>query len=154
MPHGLSFNSLFVGGTRAVRARFPNGNPLNPGDGFTLTGSSLGCPKNNGGMKQLANNVEVVNTQTGAHLSAGPTTDGATRTVKLDSPAMERPTRQDFISFVNGTTDRFDHTFNGDYWGSNTIMGVRAVKGLEGAAAAAPWANASTGVVHMYHPQG
>ena len=37
IPPGLKFDALYVDGERAIRARFPNGDPLVPGDGFTLT---------------------------------------------------------------------------------------------------------------------
>ncbi len=149
-----SFNSLFVDGKRAIRARYPNGDPLQPGEGFTLTGKTLGCSKSgNGGMSLLANNVDVVGggpKQT-VLLSTGYTSDGTNRTVSLPYPTVARPTRQNFVSYRGGTSDRFDHTWNGDYWGSDVPQGVSNVAGLENMPS---WRNASTAVVHMYHPQG
>ena len=64
----------------------------------------------------------------------------------MEYPQQPRPTRQNFVSYHNGTSSRFDHTFNGDYWGANTIMGVKGVQGLQGLPA---WKNASSATVHM-----
>ena len=60
VPKGVVFNSLFVDGKRAIRARFPNGDPVIPGDGFTLSGKNMGEPSTgDGGRKKYDNNVVV-----------------------------------------------------------------------------------------------
>ena len=53
---GTSFDSLWVDGSRGIRARFPNGDPEIPRDGFSLTGTALGPPYTGDGTPKPQNN--------------------------------------------------------------------------------------------------
>ncbi len=150
VPKGLSFNSLFAQSRREIRARFPNGDPVVPGDGFTLRGSAYDASRAKSGEVSWTNNVEIRNSD-GVVVGTGPTRDGAAATVTVPLPSYPRPSWTDFRSNYNGTSSRFDHTYNTDTWGANTIQGVKDIQGLDGAGT---WKDASTAYVHMYHAQG
>ena len=78
---------LWKDGVRQIRARHPNGDPLVPGVGFDLSGTSLGCPASSS--ETWPNNVRV-ETDAGVLLSEGPTFDGANRTVVVSVLAHAR----------------------------------------------------------------
>ena len=112
---GVAFNSLFVEGRRQTRARFPNGSPCEARSGFGLQGQSLGNPADvEGG--QWSNNIDVLGGPGGGLVATGATFDGAMCNATV--PTLEaRPTRRDFIGFKpSGTSARFDHSHNTDYW--------------------------------------
>lgn len=56
------------------------------------------------------------------------------------------------MAHYDGSSRRFDATWNPDYWGKDTTTGVANITGGFGQLPAME--DASTGVVHMYHPTG
>jgi hypothetical protein len=150
--HVPAFLALHVNGVREIRARHPNvADPTLPG-GFGLEdGRPLNCPANDVPSQYTAN-VQVVSALNASiRLYAGATTDGVPRTISLKypTPATLRPSWRNFGGYYNGSSRRFDETFNVDHWGSESIQGVVNSTQL---GALPRWANASTAIVHMMHP--
>lgn len=147
------FGSLYVDDLRQMRARHPNVvDPTAPGGfGLDQDGPPLLCP--NGSVpSQHSSNVQIVDAENASTvLYTGASFDSEPHLVPMRWPKSNtiRQSWHNFGGYFNGSSRRFDHTFNTDHWGSDSIQGVRFSSRLADLPA---WANASSAVVHMMHP--
>jgi hypothetical protein len=147
-PAAAGVQTLFVGGLREIRAKFPNGDPLIPGGAgwaarangahgsFAATGDAFPAT------------VNVVSS-VGILLSTGADETGADKTFTVKEPEFAyNPTRNDFYAYANKSAERFDTQWNHPFWNSQTSPGFTT------GALTKKWQNASTGIVQMYHSGG
>eukprot|EP00118_Oscarella_pearsei_P004070 m.16912 g.16912 ORF g.16912 m.16912 type:complete len:817 (+) comp27198_c0_seq1:101-2551(+) len=154
VPSNVTFNSLFAYGpkknnTRLIRARWPNGNPLNPGEGYVKSkGSFKGTPATG---KRFVQNAQVRSSASGQQISIGSLRplDKAVNTT-IVYPLTKRETWSNFQAFENGTINRFDTTYNYPFWNTNVPMGLQ----FDGTALKHKWAHPETGVLHTFHSSG
>lgn len=155
VPQGLSFNSLFVykeknkNNTRLIRARWPNGNPLYPGEGYSkATGHFRGDGPTG---QQFPVNVEISSSISSNHLGSGSIRPlNEKRDVTLPYPTDKPESWQDFHAFENGTIDRFNTTYNYPFWNTNVPMGMY----FDDSHFNHTWKHPETGIVHMFHSNG
>jgi hypothetical protein len=125
--HVPAFQALYVNGVREIRARHPNVvDPTLPGGFDLVDGRPLPCPANSV-PSQYAQNVMIVSAENASvRLYQGSTPDGVPRSLSLPhpTPATLRPSWRNFNGYLNGSSRRFDETFNVDHWGSESIQGV------------------------------
>lgn len=149
---GSAITTLFVGGQREIRAKFPNGDPLVPGGagwGARASGPAAGRGFSATG-QEFAHVVNVTARASGVTLSTGAAPGDVPQGFEVDAPLWGfNPTRADFHAFQNGSAQRFNTTFNHPFWNSQVSPGFTT-----DALTNKKWADPSTGIVHMYHSGG
>jgi len=143
-----AIQALFVGGSREIRAKYPNGDPVIPGGaGWSATASG---PLGHFAASGVAFNATVqVFSEDGILLSNGAAPGGEWRNFTVDYPRVGfNPTRNDFHAYANNSAERFNTTFNHPFWNSQTSPGF-STKSLT-----KNWADPSTAIIHMYHTGG
>lgn len=152
IPDNISFNSLFIykeqkmNNTRLIRARWPNGNPLIPGDGYSKTTGHYNGARATG--QQFPVNVQVFSSVSTNRISSGSIRPlGIDQNITVPYPTEQRESWQSFRAYENGTIKRFNTTFNYPFWNTNVPMGMY----FDGSLVDHKWANPETGIVHMFH---
>ena len=154
VPKGMTFNSLYVYGsglnnTRLIRARWPNGNPLIPGDGYATSKGSFKGSRSTG--EAFVSNVVVDSSVSKKTLI----TSGSMRplnetfNVSIPYPTEARPSYTAFQAYENGTVNRFNTTYNYPYWDSDVPMGLY----FDSTALKHTWSHPETGILHTFQSQ-
>ena len=155
VPKGMTFNSLYAYGsglnnTRLIRARWPNGNPLVPGDGYATSKGLFNGSACTG--EPFAPNVVVHSSVSNSTLISG----GSIRplnerlNVNISYPTDPRPSWTVFRGYENGTINRFNTTYNYPFWNTNVPMGLY----FDSTALKHSWSHPETGVLHTFHYYG
>ena len=155
VPKGMTFNSLYAYGsglnnTRLIRARWPNGNPLVPGDGYATSKGSFKGSRSTG--EAFVSNVVVDSSVSKKTLLTG----GSMRpldekfNVNISYPTDPRPSWTVFKAYENGTINRFNTTYNYPFWNTNVPMGLY----FDSTALKHMWSHPETGVLHTFHSEG
>ena len=149
-----TIKTLFVDGVREVRAKYPNGDPLNPGSAGGYAANAAGAA----GGQYSSNGDQFPDTVTvksagGVVLSQGSSVGNVPMTFTEAEPESNlNPTRYNFFAYQNHSAERFNNTFNHPFWNSQVSPGFKV--GDSFAKGSKNWATPSTGVVHMYHSGG
>jgi hypothetical protein len=148
LPSGLSFDSLFVEGSRQVRARFPNGSPYIPNDGYADGCSSLA---HFGGGVAFMKNMQVLASDGKtiiSQLCAEPQNASVEVTV-LDTMRKKAVNncKMDQTQY-HGT--RFNETFNFPYWLTTAPSSIRLPPEFH----TRTWKSPVGAVTKMMHPAG
>eukprot|EP00729_Bicosta_minor_P005602 gene5602-4565_t len=149
-----TIKTLFVDGVREVRAKYPNGDPLNPGSAGGYAANAAGAA----GGQYSSNGDQFPDTVTvksagGVVLSQGSSVGNVPMTFTVAEPESNfNPTRNNFFAYQNHSAERFNNTFNHPFWNSQVSPGFKV--GDSFAKGSKNWATPSTGVVHMYHSGG
>ena len=148
-PNG--FTLLTVNGTRQVRARYPNGDPVIVKDSnwVRAKGGMQGARPSG---EQYPISVTVVNENDESDVLATGSTGVGHPQLTLKVPEIHRrPTRQDYYAYRGGTAERFNTDYNRPFWNTNVDSGLIW---NEKSFTEHHWTNASTGVVHMIQSGG
>ena len=152
VPQGIKFNSLFVykeqtkNNTRLIRARWPNGNPLVPGEGYSRATGHYGGEHATG--QQFPINLQISSSTSNKLISSGSIRPlDKAQNISFPYPADERESWQGFRAYENGTINRFNTTYNYPFWNTNVPMGMY----FNGTQVNKSWKHPETGIVHMFH---
>jgi hypothetical protein len=156
-----SFNGLFIGGQMQWRARYPNGSPLVPRDGYSEDGDPFGTTKK-GKITPLAHNVHIT-CSGGVTASVTGSMYPLEKTFNFSVPCDAPPasssgdgaglqygpdvTSETFICTGDCALNRFNPPLS--YWASTVPGGLSNVE----RAAMMNWTNPEEWQVHAYHPQ-
>lgn len=167
LPVGTQFDSLFVGGLRQKKARYPNGDSLLPGN-QSFAGYDTGCTAQSwwdvSGAEQLPVNLEMVSRATGARISQGSILDAADRvvtTVEIDDRDAPRTTDTSGLQWnttgkypynpsFRGT--RFNETYNLPFWVSSSPSSIKL--GNDTRDRSRRWKDPAGAILRMLHPAG
>lgn len=144
VPVGLTADTLFIGGVRQVRARYPNGNPLVPKDGY-----STGCKTASTWpitSKKYPMNWQVLSPN-GTVISTGSVpgaVNGSVTVHDILEPRGVVTTPQAYHS------TRFNETFNKPYWDTTSPNAIHVPPDWVGR----HWSNPNGAIVKMMHPAG
>ena len=154
VPKYTSFNSLYVYGlhknnTRLIRARWPNGNPLVPGDGYAPSKGSYKATGATG--EPFETNAILTSSASHKELSRGSLRPLNTNFITtIEYPTTKRESWADFRAYKNGTIHRFNTSFNYPFWNTNVPMGLY----FDSTNLTKRWAHPETGVLHTFHSNG
>eukprot|EP00039_Didymoeca_costata_P024933 m.11883 g.11883 ORF g.11883 m.11883 type:complete len:934 (-) comp4550_c0_seq1:83-2884(-) len=146
-------SSLFVNGQRWKRARYPNGDPMVPRDGYASAGQGT-CPGKANPTFSTPPNVNVTNG--GVLLSQGwvkPISDTFNIKVTDTNVAKDAGAFQNFRAFTGGSNSCYNTSVNLPYWDSCTCTCNQMTSGALGSRPAS-YKNVSTGIIHMFHSDG
>ena len=156
-----AFQTLFsgsVGNALQWPARYPNGDPRKPNDGYTTEGMAVAPPKTAPQATKLPLNVHVYSTTDGKLLAEG-SMQPFNRELNFSVPPDTIPTSSRKYPYTDqfgpvgspatysgGALDRF--TPANSFWNSAVPVGISGVDRADG------WSNPADWRVHAYHPSG
>ena len=171
LPVGTQFDSLFVGGLRQKKARYPNGDSLLPGN-HSFAGYDTGCTALSwwdvSGAKQLPINLQMVSRTTGARISQGsilpPAADAADRAITTvvindrdaprttDTSGLQWNTTGKFPYNPSFRGTRFNETYNLPFWVSSSPSSIKL--GNDTRDRSGRWKDPAGAIMRMLHPAG